>query len=87
MTTSLEYRRRLYAERAHYAELACTLSTRLLMERDRLTDWERAQCQRDLHTASHARDVLTQQIDWEQFKIDRANGVEYIGTPSPAWSN
>lgn len=85
MTT---YNDNLVAQRSHYAELACTLSTRLLMEHDTLTRWERAQCQRDLHAASHARDVLTQQIDWEQFKIDRANGIEYIGTsPQPAWSN
>lgn len=81
------YNDTLVAQRSHYAELACTLSTRLLMERDTLTEWERAECQRALHAASHTRDVLTQQIDWEQFKIDRSNGIEYIGTPSPAWSN
>ena len=81
------YNDTLTAQRSHYAQLACTLSTRLLVERDTLTDWEREQCQRDLHAASHARDMLTRQIDWEQFKIDRANGIEYIGVPSPAWSN
>ena len=84
MTT---YNDSLVVQRSHYAELACTLSTRLLMEWDTLTEWERAECQRTLHEASHARDVLTQQIDWEQFKLDRANGIEYIGAPSPAWSN
>lgn len=84
---SVEYRSRLYAERSHYSELACRLSTGLLMNWDTLTPEQRSQCQRDLHAASIARDALTQQIDWEQFKIDRANGIEYIGTPSPAWSN
>lgn len=81
------YNDTLVAQRSRYAELACTLSTRLLMEWDTLTEWERAHCQRDLHAVSHARDMLTRQIDWEQFKIDRANGIEYIGTPTPAWSN
>jgi hypothetical protein len=82
-----EYRARLYAERSHYAKLAYRLSTGLLMNWDTLTPDDRTQCQRDLHAASVARDALTQQIDWEQFKIDRANGIEYIGTPSPAWNN
>ena len=88
MTTSTEYRQRLYAERSHYARLACTLSEGMLMHHDRLTPDQRAQLSRDLHDASHARDVLDQQIDWEQFKVDRANGVTYIGAPpQPAWSN
>lgn len=87
MTTSTEYRAHLYAERSRYAKLACTLSERLLMEWDRLTSDERAEAQRALHQASRARDAYDQQIDWEQFKIDRANGVTYIGAPQPAWSN
>ncbi len=87
MTTSLAYRQHLYAERSRYATLACTLAEGMLMHRDRLTPDERAQLSRDLHNASRARDALTRQIDWEQFKIDRANGITYIGAPQPAWSN
>lgn len=87
MTTSVEYRQHLYAERSRYAKLAFTLSEGMLMNWNTLTPEQRSQCQRDLHDASIARDAITQQIDWEQFKIDRANGIEYIGAPTPAWSN